>query len=114
MNEHAFPPCINNTIDEIQQGGNPPHRARFTLAAFLLETGWSVEDIVTLFEPVRDYSEKTTRYQASNIDKEGYLPPNCDRLAKDRLCPVAKGDSDDNLCKQGWMTNPLSYYNAKE
>lgn len=113
MDRYQFPPCINHIITEIQDGGNPVHRARFALASFLLHSGWTVEDIVQLFEPVADYSERTTRYQASNIEAEEYVPPNCANMAKEQLCPIANGDEEDRLCRQDWLQNPLGYARAR-
>ncbi len=110
-----FPPCIEAILNDIKNGGNPSHIARFTLAAFLLRVlveyeGKSieeaVEEVVNVFRTVADFDEKKTRYQVMHIaglvgGRKFYMPPNCDELISLGLCPV------NGACK---VKNPLVAY----
>lgn len=109
--EQGLPPCAKATIENIRDGGNPPHSARFTLAALLLRIGWTVQDIVTLFETVADFNAATTRYQATNIRDEEYLPMNCEKMHREGLCPVMANEEDDALCET--ISNPIEYIRSK-
>ncbi len=113
--EGKYPPCIESILNEIRNGGNPSHAARFTLAAFMLRAlvefhGKSieeaVEEVVNLFRTVADFDERKTRYQVMHIaglvgGRKFYMPPNCDELISLGLCPV------NGACN---VKNPLVAY----
>ena len=110
-----YPPCIEAILNDIRNGGNPSHMARFTLAAFMLHVlteyegktiEEAVEEVVNLFRTVADFDEKKTRYQVMHIaglvgGRKFYMPPNCDELISLGLCPV------NGACK---VKNPLAAY----
>src|SRR5207237_8382661 len=63
----AMPPCVRHLIDSLDEGKNVQHMGRFTLASFLLNIGTGEEDVVRLFKPATDFSERMTRYQVEHI-----------------------------------------------
>jgi len=108
VDSKAFPPCIKNIYTDILSGKNVPHIGRFTLTAFLVQIGMSIDDIVKLYTSATDFDEKITRYQVEHIaglvgGKTRYKPLNCESMQTHGLC-VGK----DNLCQK--VKNPLTYY----
>ena len=99
-----FPPCIGAIMDSVRRGDEVPHHARFALAAFLLNIGWSVDEVVDVFRTVPDFNEKVTRYQVEHIaglrgGKTRYSAPSCDWMRSHGLCV-----SECNVA------NPVQYY----
>ncbi len=79
-------PCIKKLLDDLSRGENLSHKARFALAAHLLRSGYSEDEIVDLFRAAPDFNERVTRYQVSQIARRGYKPPGCERLRSWGLC----------------------------
>ena len=107
----AMPPCVRHLIDSLDEGKNVQHMGRFTLASFLLNIGTGEEDVVRLFKPATDFSERMTRYQVEHIGgKRGgrtkYTCPMCTTLKTHGVCY-----KPDEICEA--IRNPLSYYKAK-
>lgn len=107
----AFPPCIRRLYDTALSKGHLSHIERFTLTAFLLNCGMTVENVIECFRPTSDFSEKMTRYQVEHIaGRRGsgtkYVPPKCDTLRTHGVCPGA-----DEICEKAWR--PLTYYRRK-
>src|SRR6267143_1242713 len=107
----AMPPCVRHLMDSLDEGKNVQHMGRFTLASFLLNIGAGEEDVVKLFKPATDFSERMTRYQVEHIGgKRGgrtkYTCPMCTTLKTHGVCY-----KPDEIC--GTIRNPLSYYKAK-
>src|SRR5207249_734425 len=107
----AMPPCVRHLIDSLDEGKNVQHMGRFTLASFLLNIGTGEEDVVKLFKPATDFSEKMTRYQVEHIGgKRGgrtkYTCPMCTTLKTHGVCY-----KPDEICET--IRNPLSYYKSK-
>ncbi len=107
----AMPPCVRHLMDELNEGQNVQHMGRFTLAAFLLNIGSSEEEVVKLFKPATDFSERMTRYQVEHIaGKRGgrtkYTCPMCTTLKTHGVCY-----KPDEICET--IRNPLSYYKRK-
>jgi DNA primase large subunit len=104
----AMPPCVKHVIEELDVGKNVPHMGRFALASFLLNIGAEEEEVVRLFKPASDFSERMTRYQVEHIagkrgGKVKYTCPNCDTLKTHGVCY-----KPDGVCAT--IQNPLSYY----
>ena len=104
----AMPPCIRHLIDELAEGKNVPHMGRFALASFLTNIGTDQEEIVRLFKPASDFSERMTRYQVEHIaGKRGgrtkYTCPMCTTLKTHAVCY-----KPNEICDT--IRNPLSYY----
>jgi DNA primase large subunit len=107
----AMPPCVRHLIDSLDEGKNVQHMGRFTLASFLLNIGTGEDDVVKLFKPATDFSERMTRYQVEHIGgKRGgrtkYTCPMCTTLKTHGVCY-----KPDEICET--IRNPLSYYKAK-
>ncbi len=104
----AMPPCIRHIIDELAEGKNVAHMGRFALASFLSNIGTDDEEVVRLFKPATDFSERMTRYQVEHIaGKRGgrtkYTCPMCTTLKTHSVCY-----KPDEICST--IRNPLSYY----
>ncbi len=109
-----FPPCIKEYINEMREGINLPHMARFTLVSFLHKIGMDNDSMVQLFRTAPDFNEKLTTYQINHITGQisstEYSPPKCSALLSNHLC--FKGD--DPLCNKEWLKHPLQYYTFKK
>ena len=104
----AMPPCIRHLIDELAEGKNVVHMGRFALASFLSNIGTGEDEVVRLFKPATDFSERMTRYQVEHIaGKRGgrtkYTCPMCTTLKTHSVCY-----KPDEVCST--IRNPLSYY----
>lgn len=104
----AMPPCIKHLIEQLDEAKNVPHMGRFALAAFLLNIGAEEEEVVRIFKPASDFSERMTRYQVEHIGgKRGgrtkYTCPMCTTLKTHGVCYMP-----DEVCDT--IRNPLSYY----
>jgi len=106
-----FPPCVKEIINEIKDGGNPSHMARFTLATFLHKIGMGNNEIVKIFSNTADFDEKSASYQVDHltgvISGTEYTPPKCSTLKSNHLCYMG----DDPLCPH--IKHPLQYYEIK-
>ncbi len=96
-----YPPCISKIMDDLFKHKNLSHYARWALAVFLFNIGWSKESIIRLFSNLPDFSEKITRYQVEHIFRKGYKMLSCDKMALYGLC----------ISKCG-LKNPLEYKKA--
>ncbi len=104
----AMPPCVRHLIEELAVGKNVPHMGRFALASFLLNIGTDQEEVIRMFKPASDFSERMTRYQVEHIaGKRGgrtkYTCPMCTTLKTHGVCY-----KPDEVCAT--IRNPLSYY----
>jgi DNA primase large subunit len=87
----AMPPCILHAMDSLAEGKNVQHMGRFALATFLLNIGTREEEVVKMFKPANDFSERMTRYQVEHIaGKRGgrtkYTCPMCTTLKTHGVC----------------------------
>ena len=78
---------MKDLIAKLRKGENLTHQARFALTSFLLNAGWSKEQILDLFRSSPDFNEKIASYQISHIEKRGYKVPSCETLKNWGLCP---------------------------
>ncbi len=86
-----FPPCIQSLLNDIKSGKNLPHSARFALASFLLNIGYSVEEVLDVFRFSPDFREDLARYQVEHIaglrgSRIKYTPYKCDNMRSLGLC----------------------------
>lgn len=107
----AMPPCVRHLIENLSEGKNVQHMGRFTLATFLLNIGTGEEEIVKIFKPATDFSERMTRYQVQHIGgqrggRTKYTCPMCTTLKTHGVCY-----KPDEICNT--IRNPLSYYKSK-
>ncbi len=82
-----FPPCIRELISKLRRGENLTHQARFALTSFLLNVGWSEEQVLDLFRSAPDFNERIASYQISHIAKRKYKAPSCETMKNWGLCP---------------------------
>ncbi len=82
-----FPPCIKDLMAKLRRGENLTHQARFALTSFLLNYGWSKEQVLDLFRGSPDFNEKIASYQIDHIERRGYKVPSCETMKSWGLCP---------------------------
>src|SRR5215467_4010464 len=107
----AMPPCVRHLMEGLNEGKNVQHMGRFALASFLLNIGTGEDEIVRIFKPATDFSERMTRYQVEHIGgrrggRTKYTCPMCTTLKTHGVCY-----KPDEICSS--IRNPLSYYKAK-
>ncbi len=107
----AMPPCVRHLIENLSEGKNVQHMGRFTLATFLLNIGTGEDEVVKMFKPATDFSERMTRYQVEHIGgrrggRTKYTCPMCTTLKTHGVCY-----KPDELCET--IRNPLTYYKSK-
>lgn len=108
-----LPPCMRSIQVRILAGEDVSHFENFTLAAYLLNTGRSVEEVLEVFKHRMDFDERVTRYQAEHIaglrgSRTKYRPPSCSKLRSLGICVEA-----GRLCPKG-VRNPLDYRPLRE
>jgi len=109
--KEAFPPCIKALYEAASKGRHISHIGRFTLTAFLVNTGMPTENIIELFRSSSDFNERMTRYQVEHIGGERgsrtrYKPPKCEMLKTHGVCM-----NPDETCRNA--NHPLVYYRRK-
>ncbi|HYY92783.1 MAG TPA: DNA primase large subunit PriL [Candidatus Dormibacteraeota bacterium] len=107
----AMPPCVQHLIESLSEGKNVQHMGRFALATFLLNIGTGEDEVVKMFKPATDFSERMTRYQVEHIGgrrggRTKYTCPMCSTLKTHSVCY-----KPDETCDT--IRNPLSYYKTK-
>ncbi|MEM4785156.1 MAG: hypothetical protein QXN88_05965 [Sulfolobales archaeon] len=84
-------PCMKKLLEDCRNGINLSHNARVALTAYLLNIGFSVDEVVEVFRTQPDFNERVTRYQVNYIasyDGEGkpLLPYSCAKMKEMGLC----------------------------
>jgi len=107
----AMPPCMKALLSSLTSGKHVPHIGRFALTAFLSNIGVTEEEIIKMFRPQSDFSERIARYQVEHISgrrggKKKYIPPNCKTMKTHGIC-----FNPDEICAT--IVHPLSYYRKK-
>lgn len=99
FSKKALPPCMENLLEMVLSGKNLPHASRFALTSFLLSTGLSVDEVVSIYRNSPDFDEEKTRYQVRHINGATgtkYIPPSCETMRvygdciKSEICGNAK------------------------
>ncbi len=103
----CYPPCMKKILSDLRNGLNVPHSARFAIAAFLLNIGVSIEDVVDIFRTAPDFDEDKTRYQVEHIagqrgKSEEYVCPSCETMRSYGNC------YPDENCSN--VNHPIRYY----
>lgn len=109
IKEKEFPPCIRTIINNIDKG--LPHPARFTLVTFLFRIGYSLEDIINVFNRVPDFDVEKTRYQVEHIlglrgGRKKYFVPSCKKIRSYGFC------YPDEYCR--YIRSPIQYLNKRK
>lgn len=107
----AMPPCMKALLSNLSSGKHVPHIGRFALTAFLSNIGVTDEEVVKMFRPQSDFSERIARYQVEHISgrrggKKKYTAPNCKTMKTHGICV-----NPDQICAT--ISHPLSYYRKK-
>jgi DNA primase large subunit len=103
-----IPPCIAQIISKIRAGEDVSHVENFTVAAYMVNSGYSIEEVLEVFKDRADYDEKIARYQVEHIagirgSRTKYKPPGCSRMKSYGLCL-----ENGSRCPRH-IKNPLSY-----
>jgi DNA primase large subunit len=105
--EHAedWPPCMEAIRARVAEAS---HKELFSFAAFLINRGYSTEQILAILSERPDYDEKIARYQVEHIaglrgSRTKYRPPSCQTMKSLGLCV-----EDGRHCPK-WIKNPLEY-----
>ena len=102
-----FPPCIRKILADLGSSANVSHTARFALTSFLLNVGYSVDEILRMFRTAPDFDVEKARYQIEHIagmkgaGKE-YEVPSCSTMKTYHNC-IAQ-------CR---VKHPLEYYRRR-
>jgi len=102
-----FPPCMRYILNKIKKGENLPHIARFAITSFLLNAGFSVDDVIDIWRLSPDFDEDIARYQVEHIaglrgSGTKYTPPSCKTLKVHGIC------TEEMQCDE--EKNPIRYY----
>jgi DNA primase large subunit len=105
-----WPPCIIAIRNHVADAS---HKELFTLAAFLINRGYSTEQILTILSERPDFNERIARYQVEHIaglrgSRTKYRPPSCQAMKAYGLCV-----EDGRLCPRG-IKNPLDFRKPKD
>jgi DNA primase large subunit len=100
-----WPPCMAAIRARVAEAG---HKELFSLAAFMINRGYSKEEILALLAERPDFNAKIARYQIEHIAGERgsrtkYRPPSCQTMKSLGLCI-----EDGKYCPR-WIQNPLQY-----
>ncbi|MDH5807315.1 MAG: hypothetical protein QXW62_04700 [Candidatus Methanomethylicaceae archaeon] len=111
IKEEKMPPCILAIMKDLKEGKPLSHMARFTITAFLLKIGMSIEEVLNIFRNVADFDENKALYQIKHIagmigSKTKYSPPKCEVLKSFGLCI-----NQDEFCNK--IKHPLQYYKLR-
>jgi len=105
-----WPPCMMAIRARIAEAS---HKELFTIAAFLVNRGYTTEQILAMLAERPDFNERIARYQVEHIaglrgSRTKYRPPSCQTMKSFGLC-VEGG----RLCPK-WIKNPLEYKKPKD
>jgi DNA primase large subunit len=100
-----WPPCMEAIRNRIADAS---HKELFSFAAFLVNRGYSTEQILAILSERPDFNEKIARYQVEHIaglrgSRTRYRPPSCQTMKSLGLCV-----EDGRLCPK-WIRNPLEF-----
>lgn len=106
----CFPPCIAQILNNLKEGINVTHGARFAVTAFLLNLGLNEDEIMAIYKNSPDFDEERTRYQVRHIaggtGSVRYTAPSCATMRTYGNCI-----GTDHICEK--ISHPLNYYRLK-
>jgi len=105
-----WPPCMTAIRARIAEAS---HRELFTITAYMINKGYSMEQILALISERPDFNERVARYQVEHIaglrgSRTRYRPPSCQTMKSLGLCV-----EDVKLCPK-WIRNPLEFRKPKD
>jgi len=83
-----FPPCIVEGLAKLKEEGALSHAHRLHLAAFLCRSGFSIDNIVSLFKSASDFRYDLTLYHVTKIAEGGMKCYTCERAYQLNICPL--------------------------
>jgi DNA primase large subunit len=100
-----WPPCMQAIRNRIADAS---HKELFSFAAFLVNRGYTTEQILMMLAERPDFNERIARYQVEHIaglrgSRTRYRPPSCQTMKSLGLCV-----EDGKYCPR-WILNPLQY-----
>ena len=117
--ERLFPPCAQVIYSKILQGINLTHLERLFFAFFLLNVGYTVEEVLEVFHNLPDFDDKIARYQiehSAGMKGRGvkYNVHSCDKLKSYRLCYANDPEVGHEWCattdpNRKPIRNPMSF-----
>lgn len=117
--ERLFPPCVKIIYSKILQGMNLTHLERLFFAFFLLNVGYTVEEVLDVFHNSPDFDDKIARYQiehSAGMKGRGvkYNVHSCDKLKSYRLCYANDPEVGHQWCAgtdpaRKPIRNPMSF-----
>jgi DNA primase large subunit len=105
-----WPPCMEAIRARVAEAS---HKELFSLAAFALNRGYTIEQILALLAERPDFNERIARYQVEHIaglrgSRTKYRPPSCQTMRSLGLCV-----EDGRLCPK-YIRNPLEFRKPKD
>lgn len=97
------PPCISEMINKGKETHHLDHISRLTLAIYLKSKNYDEDYILDIFRGLSDYSEKTTKYQLSRLDR--YKCYSCSKMETEGICKKEL----DSTGKCGVINNPFNF-----
>uniref|UniRef100_A0A7C5Z7Z5 DNA primase large subunit C-terminal domain-containing protein n=1 Tax=Caldicellulosiruptor owensensis TaxID=55205 RepID=A0A7C5Z7Z5_9FIRM len=82
----STPPCMEKIIEKMLAGENIPHISRWVIGIYLIKSGKSIEEIISLFSNLPNFNEKRTRYHLEYIKKKNYSVPSCANMESYGIC----------------------------
>ena len=98
-------PCMVALRNRVADAG---HFGLFSLAAYMANRGYGIDEIVEVFKPRSDFDQRIARYQVEHIaglrgSRVKYKPPSCQSMKTHGLC-IDNG----RRCPHN-IKNPLQY-----
>ena len=84
---NKIPPCVVNCFTELVDTGELNHSGRVLLANWLIQAGFSDDEVVDVFKAAKDFKENYTRYQVEFLRRKMYKLPSCKKVMSDGYCP---------------------------
>jgi len=119
VKREAYPPCINYLINKTKSGENLAHYERLVLVFFLLNIGFTVDEVVDLFKLQPDFNEEKAKYYIEHAagkvgGRTKYKPYNCIKIQSfEGICK--KNEDKNKWCNSSdpskQIKNPINYYN---
>jgi len=78
-------PCISEALKQPLEGERG-HLIRLAIAVEFLNKGYSVDQIVPLFQGQRDFKTSKTRYYVEDAKRKGYKPFKCSTIRRLGFC----------------------------
>ncbi len=103
-----WPPCMQALKQRLLAGEAVSHFGNFTIASFLINIGWTTDEVIQMYSQRGDFDERIARYQVEHIagqrgSRTKYTVPRCATLQAHGLC-IENG----RLC--GGVKSPMQYY----